>query len=208
MTVRGTFNGGPIGPQSRDAAAHNVLYCYAWTEDFCPLISTHKTRTAHRVSVERQGKKCLHWRWISGKCADLPLGGLRLETRNSHRTSRSRFVTFLLNSSVKIPGKKYLEFGRDIFLPYPCQFTIHCLSFVLRYLAWFVNSVVKGTLLSIPFKSNLQHSNKRRGGDGNLKQNQSRSKRAWKYRSAWRCKHRASSYSMYINQQDAQNSCD
>ena len=26
--------------------------------------------------------------------------------------------------------------------------------------------------------------------------------------SMWRCMHRASSYNMYINQQDAQNSCD
>ena len=30
--------------------------------------------------------------------------------------------------------------------------------------------------------------------------------KGWK--AIWRCMHRASSYNMYINQQDAQNSCD
>jgi hypothetical protein len=69
--------------------------------------------------------------------------------------------------------KKYLKFDRESFLPYPCQFTIHCNSIILRYLAWIVNSVVMCTVLRFLFNKNLQPNKRKKErieGNGNKEQ--------------------------------------
>ena len=162
-------------------AAHNLLCC-AWICVVCRLYQhTNEdsalcvSRTACRSATSKAGSAVTPLTYI--------WGGHRLETRQAHPLIPESFRDFYWIPIWK-SRKMYLEFGRDSFLPYPCQFTIYCNSVILRFLAWFVNIVVCA-LLRFLFRKNLQHNNKEKKDRREWKQRakQSRSKRPWRYRS-------------------------